>query len=105
MIKYEVASEKEDQYFPTNKDLAKLLNYAQTKTNNLLKSLHRELINSTQSSPLNIMDYVHVIHIYIPRERRRDGHRKRYRNPLEDEYTWVEMKLPYTPRLGPPISQ
>lgn len=98
---YEIDPFNEDQELPTNKSLAKRLNYSQAKTNNLLKLLHHEIIESSWWFPIENREYVHTLYIHIPEEM---SHSKKNKSDaIEDEYTWVYIKLPHTPRLGEEI--
>lgn len=86
---HEIDPYDEDQKLPTNKELAQTLGFSQVRTNNLLKSLHQELISNSNWYPFEVKDFVHVFYIRLHEERPWITRRRKDRNPILDEYTWV----------------
>lgn len=102
---YEVHPYKDNENIPNNKQIATLLNCSSAKTNDLLKGLLKELLADINSNPLEIKDFVHKIHIHIPyEEQNKILHlNKKANKELIREYTWLEVKLPITPKIGEEI--
>jgi hypothetical protein len=103
---YEFKPDCDDNGIPDASQLAAVLNYSKPKTNLLLRQLLDELVLDFRCRPLEIRDYIHRIHIHIPYDERKKytSGRKQVPNEWQTAYTWLDVKLPITPKIGEVIN-
>ena len=99
----QILMDSDNDNLPTNKDLAKKLNYSQSKMNTLLRDLTYALIEKLSNPPLVIKNIIHQIYISLPYDEQ-EKLSKDKRDRIMNESTWIDMVLPSTPRIGEKIT-
>jgi hypothetical protein len=103
LSRYEVYHNSDNEHLPDHKTLAIRLKYSQSKMNALIKDLLKELMDGFHNSPLEIKNHVHQFMIHIPWDEAQKIQNKRYLEESRQQFLYLEMILPVTPRLGEEI--
>lgn len=95
-------NDKDWDTVPSNKVLAESCGLSRTKVNQLIRKMYADILFQFNDNPPLITKYEHYISIGIPWDDRR--YKKRKTESDYDEDTWVNIKLPFTPRIGDNIN-
>ncbi len=85
---------------PSNKEIAQTLGLKQTKVNERLRKLYKDLLWESRFNPPVIKNLIHQIHIGYTIEEIEKYKNKEIRKEIEDRTLDISLRLPETPRLG-----
>lgn len=100
---YEVYPNSDNDHLPDHKDLASKLKYSQSRMNSILRDLLKELVLEFHYPPLKIENHVHQFLIHLPWDEEHSIPNKKFVEESRQQFFYMEMVLPFTPRLGEEI--
>lgn len=103
LSRYEVYPHSDNEHLPNHKQLADKMGMTQTKMNSILKGVLIELIQDFRDVPLSIKNVTHQFFIYIPWDERQDIKNKEYLDEISKQSSFIQIELPFIPRLGEEI--
>lgn len=99
---YEI-NDEEDNYIPNKKELASKLMVSDSTIIDLIKKLYHDLMYDFMINPLKIENYKQSIHIHIPYDEEKPEIKKKYPNHYHEFSTFIDVKMPFIPRVGEKI--
>lgn len=89
----------EDDVIPTRNELSEKLKISNNATNKLLKDIYEQLVINT-AEPIKVTKSEQIVHIHIPYDEENPEKTKKNPDYYRDLSAWLDVELPYIPRIG-----
>lgn len=89
----------EDDVIPTRNELSEKLKISNNATNKLLKNIYEQLVINT-AEPIKVTKSEQIVHIHIPYDEENPEKTKKNPDYYRDLSAWLDVELPYIPRIG-----